>query len=267
MAINRRSFIRFLGTSAIAASLPKSAYALDAESVPEISFVQLTDTHIPHESGIERTKLIIDNINNLSLPHDFIIHTGDISNGHGKAEDMVQAKSLLKFAKTTYFVPGNWDVTFDHPEKFAPVFEKHFGPCNQTISPASGLRMVLFNSQPLSDRANSTVRDNAFEQLEQMLNPSMPTILFCHATGLPDFYSNEMHTGWKAETMTRWADMMKHGGVFAVLAGHFHRDEYHLLNDIPLFISAPVVGWWGRQSTFRHWTLKNGTLTYRTIYV
>ncbi|MCK4960631.1 MAG: hypothetical protein KAT00_14565, partial [Planctomycetes bacterium] len=64
-----------------------------------------------------------------------------------------------------------------------------------------------------------------------------------------------------------WTSIMKRGGVFAVLAGHFHRDEYHLANGIPFYICPPVVGWWGRQSTFRHWTLKNGMLTYRTVYV
>jgi hypothetical protein len=61
--------------------------------------------------------------------------------------------------------------------------------------------------------------------------------------------------------------MMKDAGVFVVLAGHFHRDEMHICNGIPFHIAAPVVGWWGRQSSFRHWVMKEGKLTYRTIYV
>ena len=67
--------------------------------------------------------------------------------------------------------------------------------------------------------------------------------------------------------MSKWTTLMKQGGVFAVLAGHFHRDEHHMLGGIPVNICAPVVGWGGRQSTFRHWVVKDGVLTYRTIYV
>jgi predicted phosphodiesterase len=227
----------------------------------------LSDTHIPDESGIERTNKVVNAINDFSLPYELVIHTGDVYDGHGKSEDMKEAHDLLKFKKNAYFVPGNADVTFEHPEKYEPVFSSEYGACNQSFLPVPGLRFVLFNSQSLSDRTDTAVREKAFDKLKTMLFPSMPTILFCHATGLPDFYENGMHNGWKEETMNRWTALMTQGGVFTVLAGHFHRDESHMLGDIPVHICAPVVGWWGRQTTFRHWILQNGLLTYRTIYV
>lgn len=269
MAFTRRSFLKMAGVGAtVAATFPQSIFAKNKEnSIVNFSFIQLTDTHIPDESGVERSKEVVDAINNFSMPYEMVIHTGDVSNGSGSPEDMKKAFELLKFEKRAYFVPGNHDVTFDHPEKYENIFEGVFGSCNHSFLPFPNLRFVLFNSQPLSDRCQKYVRDQAFSQLEKLLTPSMPTILFCHATGLPDFYQNQMHDGWCKETMNKWADIMMKGDVCAVLAGHFHRDEYHLLGNIPVHICTPVVGWWKRQTTFRYWNLSNNILTYRTIYV
>lgn len=268
MKLSRRSFLGLAGTGILAASMPRSVFAtIEGGTLPDYSFIQLTDTHVPDESGIERTTKVVEAINSFLLPYDSIIHTGDVSHGYGQSEEMKQAHNVLTFNKQTYFVPGNTDVTFHDPGEYEPAFEKEFNKCNWSFSPVPGLRLALFNSQPLSGRAGNAAREKAFERLKKMLSPSMPTILFCHATGMPDFYENEMHDGWKQETLNRWADLMKQGGVFAVMAGHFHRDEMHMMGDIPVHLCAPVVGWWGRQTTFRHWTLKDGSLTYRTIYV
>jgi 3',5'-cyclic AMP phosphodiesterase CpdA len=267
MRVTRRSFLGVVGTGAVAAALPGSDDRDKATTVPDCSFIQLTDTHIPDKSGVERSAQVVDAINGCSLSHQLVLHTGDVSNGRGKIEDMKAARDLLRFTKEAHFVPGNHDVTFDQPERHEEAFAEMFGGCNQTVSPAPGLRFALFNSQSLSDRASPSTRQKAFEALEKMLDPPMFTILFCHATGLPDFYNNEMHDGWPAETMIRWVNLMKQGGVEAVLAGHFHRDEQHVVNGIPFCLCAPVVGWWGRQSTFRHWQLKDGALSYRTVYV
>jgi hypothetical protein len=268
MKYSRRSFLELSGAGVLAAVIPETAFG-DNRSKPEsnCSFIQLTDTHVPDESGIERTAKVVEAINKFSLPHDMIIHTGDVSHAQGNAGIMKQAHDLIKFNKKTYFVPGNADITFEESEKYESVFSSEFGPCNRSFLVSPSLRFVLFNSQSLSDRASDSTRQAAFGKLKSMLFPSMPTILFCHATGQPDFYENEMHNGWKEDTMNKWTSIMKQGGVFAILAGHFHRDEIHMMDDIPVHICAPVVGWWGRQTTFRHWVLQNGILTYSTIYI
>jgi len=268
VALTRRSFFKISGTVVAAAAIPGSLFADSKnKTIPDFSFIQLTDTHIPDASGIERSKKVIDAINNFTLPYEMVIHTGDVSHGLGDPEIMKKAVDSLRFKKKAFFLPGNADITFDHPEDFEDVFKTIFGSCNLSFSPVPGLRFALFNTQPLAGRCATSIREKAFSDLEKMLTPSMPTILFCHATGMPDFYENQMHEGWSEETMRNWAGIMIKGGVFAVLAGHFHRDEYHLLGKIPVHICAPVVGWWGRQTTFRHWTLSNSFLTYRTIYM
>ena len=268
MPVNRRNFLKLAGLGTLAAVVPKIAYSAQENENTSFAFVQVTDTHVPNKSGLLRSPKAVEAINNLSLPYDLIIHTGDVSHGHGDRVGMEKAREMLTFKKKTWFVPGNHDVTFDHSEKHEPAFEEVFGnPCYHAIVPRKGLRFVFFNSQPLSSRADAAVRETAYTKLEKTLTPKMPTILFCHATGLPDFYSNKMHGGWGKKTLDRWTAIMRKGGVFAVLAGHFHRDEYHRYNGIPFYIAPPVVGWWGRQTTFRHWKVENGLLSYRTIYV
>ena len=264
MKVDRRSFLQLAAAGAAAVAMPVSAAMQKSGKTPDLSFIQLSDTHIPEDEG--RAKAVVDAINGFSLPYDMVVHTGDLSEGFG-GKDLKIARNVLKFSKPAYFVPGNSDVTFTSPEANEPEYEEIFGPCNRTTTPADGLRFAFFNSQCLSNRAGRAVNRRALDKLEKMLAGPMPTVMFCHATGLGDLYNNEMHRGWGDETMDEWTSIMKRGGVFAVLAGHFHRDEYHLANGIPFYICPPVVGWWGRQSTFRHWTLKNGMLTYRTVYV
>jgi hypothetical protein len=186
MKLTRRSFLGLTGTGILAASMPRSVFpGIEDKALPDYSFIQLTDTHVPDESGIVGTRAVVEAINNFSLPYDSIIHTGDVSHSHGNAEDMRKAHELLRFKKKAYFIPGNADITFEEPDKYEPVFEYEFGPCNHSFMPVPGLRFALFNSQALSDRAGKPIREEAFEKLKMMLSPSMPTILFCHAIGMP----------------------------------------------------------------------------------
>ncbi len=270
MTLNRRKFLQSAGLGAALIAAPRIARTAVAEEKPprgRVSFVQVTDTHVPQKSGLERTPKVVEAIDNLSLEYDFIVHTGDVSHSDGDKALMEQALETMRFKKKTYFIPGNHDITFTNPEKYAPVFESVFGPINLAIEPAPGVRFVFFNDQPLSDRAPAEAREHAFDDLAKLLDRPMPTVFFCHAPGVDDFYTNVMHPGWSKNTMDRWTRMMKEKGVLAVLTGHFHRDEFHLVNGIPFYVCASVVGWWGRQSTFRHWAYEDGRLTYRTIYV
>jgi hypothetical protein len=95
----------------------------------------------------------------------------------------------------------------------------------------------------------------------------MPTILCCHVTGIPSFHSNRFHEAWPPETMRTWIDSLKSGGVYAVIAGNFHRDELHVIDGLPFYLAGPVINFWGRQSSYRHWTLADGILSYRTVYL
>jgi predicted MPP superfamily phosphohydrolase len=85
MKLTRRPFLRMAVTGILAASVPKLVFAeTDSKTLTDYSFIQLTDTHVQDESGIERTRAVVEAINSFSLPYDSIIHTGDVSHGYGR---------------------------------------------------------------------------------------------------------------------------------------------------------------------------------------
>ena len=276
--ISRRTFF-LAGSGAVVAATGwrASAQAPDVE----LAFIQVSDTHVskrrlvskpqqydvPAEESVRRTQSVVKSINDCPLPYSLIVHTGDVAHTRDTAEDFDLARELLKFERKAYYVPGNHDVGYSETEKFRPAFEERFGRYNIAFQPAAGLRLVLFDSQPLDYRAGEASRQESFRQLDKLLEPRMPTILFCHSMGLPSFYGGELRDAWPEATMARWANRMKEGGVFAVLTAHFHRDELHVVQGVPFYLCPPVINFWGRQTTFRHWTLSRGVLTYRTVYV
>jgi|GEM_PF-1875622 3',5'-cyclic AMP phosphodiesterase CpdA len=279
-AINRRSFIRLGAGAAALATLPRSFSGADIRDV-EFSFIQVSDTHVSKrplvdkrrnydvssEESIRRCRAVVKAINECSLPYSLIVHTGDVAHTRDTTEDFDLARELLRFNREAYYVPGNHDVGYSQTDGFRKLFEERFGVCNRSFDVAPGLRIALFDSQPLDPRASREDREAAFGRLDKILTPAKPTILFCHVVGVPSFFNNQLQEAWPEEIMLPWTKRLKDGGVFAVLAGHFHRDEQHLVNGVPFYLVEPVINFWGRQTTFRHWILAKGVLVHRTIYV
>ncbi len=247
----------------------------------DFSFIQVSDTHVskrrlyserrgydvPAEESIRRTREAVKAINECSLPHELIIHTGDVAHTRDTMDDYDLARELHQFSKPAYYVPGNHDVGYSTTHHYRPEFEKRFGKSNRFFEPVDGLRIALFDSQPLDVRAPDSHREEAFERLDRILTPAKPTILCCHVMGLDSYHLNRVFPGWPDTLMKRWVARMKAGGVVAVLAGHFHRDEHHLVEGLPFHLVGPVVNFWGRQTCFRHWRLTGGVLTYRNVYL
>ena len=276
--ISRRSFLQ----TGVVACAAKPAFPLLAElSDIELSFIQVTDTHVsnkrlldrrrgydvPADESIRRCRAAVQAINECSLPHELIIHTGDVAHTRDTNEDFDLARELHQFKKPAYYIPGNHDLGYSQTDKYRPAFEERFGKANQAIEPVPGLRFALFDSQPLDPRASDEHREQAYSHLDRILTPSKPTILFCHVMGLESFYVNQLFDGWPQETMRRWCSRMRDGGVVAVLAGHFHNDEHQVVNNVPFHLAGPVINFWGRQTCFRHWSLSGGVLTHRNVYL
>jgi 3',5'-cyclic AMP phosphodiesterase CpdA len=276
--VSRRTFLKtgaaaFGGVASPSLAMPSGLHDID------LSFIQLSDTHVsknrlhserqqfdvPAEESIRRSRLVVEDINRCSLPYELIVHTGDVAHTRESNEDFDLAQEILQFQKPAYFVPGNHDVGYSETEKYRPAFEERFGSANQAIEPVPGLRFAFFDSQPLDPRAAGDSTRQAFEHLDRILTPAKPTLLFCHVMGLESFYVNRMHEGWPESIMQRWVERMKKGGVVALLAGHFHRDEFHLVHGMPFYLAGPVINFWGRQTCYRHFRLAGGELTYRTI--
>jgi UDP-2,3-diacylglucosamine pyrophosphatase LpxH len=65
----------------------------------------------------------------------------------------------------------------------------------------------------------------------------------------------------------KWVALINQYNVKAVITGHFHRDEFHWLDKVPLYVSVPVAEKFGRQAGFRIYEYKNGKLGYTTQYL
>src|SRR5690242_17137382 len=105
MRLTRRGFLSTTVSGALIGLLPNGLYAAELAKIPPLSFVQLSDTHVGGETSLIRTPLTVEKINALSLPFDFIIHTGDVSNGNGALADMQKARELFTFKKPAFYVP------------------------------------------------------------------------------------------------------------------------------------------------------------------
>ena len=108
-----------------------------------------------------------------------------------------------------------------------------------------------------------------FQQLEKYLKESngKPVVVFHHSPSVGSFHSNQFHEGWENEIKERWVKLLNKYNVKAVITGHFHRDEHHWLGNVPLYVSASIAGYWGRQGTFRIYEYNNGKISYRTQYI
>ena len=278
LKVTRRAFL-FGGLGVAAARKATPLPRIDPKI--DFSFIQVSDTHVsrrrlysarrrydvPAEESIRRTRAVVEAINKCTLPYELIVHTGDVAHTRDTNEDFDLARELHQFERTAYYVPGNHDLGYSHTHDYRPAFEKRFGKTNIAIEPVEGLRFALFDSQPLDPRAGEEDREWAFRQLDRLLTPARPTLLFCHVMGLPSYHVNRLWEGWPAAIMDRWTRRMKEGGVIAVFAGHFHRDESHTVNGIPFHLCGPVINMWGRQTCFRHWRINGGALDYRTVYL
>ncbi len=232
-------------------------------------FVQITDTHIGTENNLEITQKIVEQINDLPMHIQCIIHTGDIVNyGMGDTIAVLNAISVLEQLQAPLLlIPGNHDIYRDSLDGTKDAYIERFGPLI-TENEFGEIVFIGLYSNPLA-RSFSVEDFEPLSELEEALKRAegKPTVVFHHIPSVEDFYLNKMHSGWEKEIRSKWEEVLNAYNVVAVLAGHFHRDEHYWLGDVPLYISTPVTDHWGRQPSFRIFEYKNGRLSYRTQYL
>jgi len=232
-------------------------------------FVHLTDTHIGTKNNLELTKEIVEQINNLPMHIQCIVHTGDIVNyGMGDTIAVINAISILEQLEAPLLlIPGNHDIYRNNLAETKDSYIEHFGSLLVEMEFGEIVFIGLY-SNPLA--RSFLVEDfDPLSELEEALKRAedKPTVVFHHIPSVEDFYLNQMHDGWQIEIRSKWEEVLNAYNVIAVLAGHFHRDEHYWLGDVPLYISTPVTDHWGRQPSFRIFEFKNGRLNYRTQYL
>jgi 3',5'-cyclic-AMP phosphodiesterase len=237
----------------------------------EFYFVQITDTHWGEGDNVQRTKKVIDNINNLPMPIAFVVHTGDLTaETIGKDSLMDSVCAMMRACKyPVYYCPGNHDIAWKRFQETSEAYVRHFGGLSRRIE-AHGVSVItLFNFIVLSFDSGKLLNDPV-RQLDSLLKgkpTNMPAIIFQHDPTVEDFYNNAFHPGWPPERMEKFQKLCDTNNVVAVIAGHFHRDELHWLGRIPLFVSAPIKGKKGRSPTYRVYHYENGKISYFTQYM
>jgi Icc-related predicted phosphoesterase len=232
-------------------------------------FVQITDTHLGDGDHLDRTRKAVELINNLPMKIKCVVHTGDITMNRIEDEKVVDSglSVMKKLSVPTHYVAGNHDILQGKPEATRKKYLENYGGL---ISQAeyNGVLFIFVYTEPL--RKSFTIADyRPLKELEEYLKKSegKPVIIFHHAPSAEDFYNNKFHKGWKTDIKDKWVKLINSYNVKAVIAGHFHRDELHWLENVPLYVSSPVAGYWGRQATFRIYEYSNGKIGYRTQYI
>lgn len=232
-------------------------------------FVQLTDTHFGDLDNIERTEKCVNSINQLPMQIECVVHTGDITMEKFEDKETISAgKSVLeKLNIPMHFLPGNHDIL---PEKLQPTtnaYRKQFGDLYSKAE-YNGVIFLFVYTEPLVKNFKVDHIDT-LKWLETSLKDAKgkPVIIFHHTPSVKDFYNNKFRDSWPSDMQAKWQKLISSYNVKAVMAGHYHRDEFHWLGDVPLYVCSPIAGYWGRQATYRIYEYNNGKIGYRTQYI
>ena len=241
----------------------------DNEENTHFYFVQITDTHYDEPGSEERIEKVINAVNKLPMEIECVVHTGDITQEKLEIDSIVNKAITLfnKFNVPIHFLPGNHDILKKRYKQTKQSYFKYFSNLT-TYQEYKGVAFLLVFTEPLA-QSFSDSSYNPLLELEAGLRRAndKPVIVFHHTSSVEDFYKNKMHDGWKKEIRDKWREILNQHNVKAVIAGHFHRDEHHWIGDVPLYICAPVSGYWNRQLTYRIYEYKEGKIGYRTQYL
>jgi 3',5'-cyclic AMP phosphodiesterase CpdA len=255
--------------TALAQAAACAASSGPPSGVVHFYFVQITDTHFGDRDHLERTRRLVDQINRLPYEIACVVHTGDVFADSITDEAIVtQGLAVLGRLKApVHILPGNHDILQGRLAQTFSVFTRRIGPPIQTDE-YHGVVFLRVYTEPAALGFTAPGYD-PLQALEAALASAAgrPVIVFHHRPAVEDFYENVSHTGWGDAARRRLESLLLGHNVKAVVTGHFHRDELHWLEGIPVFSAPPVAGYWGRQASFRLYEYRDGRLGYRTIYL
>jgi len=238
-------------------------------------FVQITDTHFETGDNIARSHKAIELINTLPMDIKCVVHTGDITTADKLEEQENRAYIDTALAimgninVPVHYVAGNHDIFPEKLETTTRIFKENFGELISQVEYENVVFIFVF-TEPL--RKSFTVDGyDPLVELEGYLKKAKadgkPVIVFHHAPSVKDFYNNEYHSSWDKAVFEKWIKLLNDYEVKGVITGHYHRDEFHWLENVPLYVSPPISGWWGRQAAFRIYEFRDGKIGYRTQYL
>ena len=233
-------------------------------------FVQMTDSHFGADDNLERGRRVVELINQLPVPVEFVAHTGDILADlildPGVVDQTLEVMAGLQAPH--FYVPGNHDLHKTDSDKALAVYLERFGPLVRSEEFGGVVAIFLYVETLARDWPVISGYDPLAE-LEKALKQAgnRPVLLFQHTPPVGGHFRNVIYPGWAAENRQRWEKLVLGHNVKGVFTGHYHKDELHWIGEVPLFVAPPVSGSWGRQSTFRLYEYQDGKVSYRTVYL
>ncbi|MCU0560433.1 MAG: metallophosphoesterase [Desulfobacterales bacterium] len=232
-------------------------------------FVQITDTHIGERDHLERTRKLVDRINRLPFPIACVVHTGDIFADNITDADLVAAGlgELRRLKAPLHLLPGNHDILAGTREETAAAYAQRVGPLIHAAL-YHDVAFIFAYTEPLA--LGFAVKGyDPVEEIRAALKsfPGKPILFFHHRPAVEDYYEYAGAQAWSPAGRTALAELLRARNVAALITGHFHRDELHWLDGIPVFAAPPVAGFWGRQASFRLYAYREGKISYRTLYL
>jgi 3',5'-cyclic-AMP phosphodiesterase len=239
--VDRRGFLKCMawaGTGAFCVmqggvlksySLSRIGHLSLAEMAGELSFVQISDSHMgfnkPANTDVAGTlKAAVHKINALSIAPQFLLHTGDISH-LSKPEEFDTVDQILKdaSAKDVFYVPGEHDVINDDGKEYVARYGKDTQGSGWYSFEKKGVHFIgLVNVVNLKAGGLGTLGNDQLEWLEKdvkHLKSSTPVIVFAH---IP-LWSVYPEWGWGTDDSAQALSYLKKFGSVTVLNGHIHQ--------------------------------------------
>jgi Icc protein len=257
--IDRRGFLKCMawaGTGALCViqggvlksySLSRPSEIGDSEAKGELSFVQISDSHMgfnkPANPDVVGTlKAAVDKINSLPAAPEFMLHTGDISH-LSKPEEFDNVEQILKSAKpqTVFYVPGEHDVLNDEGAQYRERFAKGSQGAGWYSFDKKGVHFIgLVNVMNLKAGGMGSLGAEQLEWIEKdvkHLSKSTPIVVFAHIplwTVYPEW-------GWGTEDSAQALSYLKKFGSVTVLNGHIHQTMQKVEGNVTFHTAASTA--------------------------
>jgi Icc protein len=239
--IDRRGFLKCMawaGTGALCVvqggvlksySLSRANEWNAAKMAGELSFAQISDSHMGFNKAANpdvaaTLKAAVDKINALSVPPEFLLHTGDISH-LARPEEFDTVDQILQgaVAKDVFFVPGEHDVIGDEGKQYRDRYGKGTQGEGWYSFEKKGVHFIgLVNVVNLKAGGLGNLGGEQLEWLEadvKRLKTSTPIVVFAH---IP-LWSVYPEWGWGTDDSAQALSYLKKFGSVSVLNGHIHQ--------------------------------------------
>jgi 3',5'-cyclic AMP phosphodiesterase CpdA len=210
-------------------SLSTPAGATGGTSPGELSFVQISDSHIGFNKEANKDVAAtlgeaVAKINLLTPAPSFLLHTGDLTH-LAEAEEFDALEQILKSckAKDVFYVPGEHDVLNDNGKLYRERFGRGTQGAGWYSFDEKGVHFIgLVNVMEIKEGGLGLL---GREQLEWLANDlkgrssSTPVVVFAHVplwTIFPKW-------GWGTEDSAQALALLKRFGSVTVLNGHIHQ--------------------------------------------